>query len=389
MKPGKLRIARFTQLTAPACAALLLYPVATRAIGPDTQIIQDADAVNAPTLNDVCALGYMSGGKFVEIGSGSTIGYQVNTNGSSLSYVFSILTADHVPTPPPVLTTVEWGSGNSAGPYAGLSYLMTASINGYVDCPDPNIFGGTWHNGIQDLAVVDATVTVNMNNPAAGMSEQAVVANNLFTLAPYVTVTPTATNSNSGALTELGYSGGAGAGGGIWNGVRYNNFTAAFSDARRFQNTTNSGIIGAGGFKGLVGWTVQSPSPAGGGASFAGDSGGPYLFGGSGANTSYPTNTTVNPGYPTTTNGTHVNFTDYLEAVHVAGDNGQGPATPGAQGYGEPLVETGNAATGSYDWVEQYAGAYNNEVCLIPEPGVATLLVVGVGCCLARRRTRA
>jgi hypothetical protein len=86
-----------------------------------------------------------------------------------------------------------------------------------------------------------------------------------------------------------------------------------------------------------------------------------------------------------------VNYSDNEEVVHVAGDQGGGLANAlvGQTGAGEPLLATGNPATGSFDWVDQYAGANNDLVCTIPEPGAAGLLVFGLGFVLARRRSRA
>jgi hypothetical protein len=363
MKPIKLRIARCAKLTAPACAALLLYPVATRAIGPDTQIILDADAVAAPNLNDACAIGYFSGTNFIEDGSGSTIGYQVNTNANgTTSVVFSILTANHVATSPNA-QDVEWGSGNPNGPYAALSYLMGANVTSIMSCPAPNPVSGIK----QDMALMSVTVTYADFNAAAGKNELPLVENNLISLQPYMS--PGIFTNNGSSFTELGYGTA-----GKWNGTRYVG-VGGLDDARRFQNNTTLGLTGGG----LVKWANKAPSAAGGGASFGGDSGGPYLFGGPGTASSY------------TTNGIPVQFSNYEQVVHVAGDTNNIPNTklPGDLGYGEPLVKTGNAATGSFDWAVQYAGANNDLVCTIPEPAVAGLLVVGLGCFLARRRTRA
>jgi hypothetical protein len=144
-------------------------------------------------------------------------------------------------------------------------------------------------------------------------------------------------------------------------------------DARRFQNNTitaftSTGPVGYGPYvEPLVNWNYLPATAAGGGASFPGDSGGPYLFGGPSVYSA--------ASFP----GQTVNYSDYEEAVHVAGQSDiNGNKIVGMQGSGVPLIESANPALDSYDWAEYYADSfYNGAISAVPEPGTVALICMG------------
>jgi PEP-CTERM motif len=360
----KTKIVPFVQLTALASTTLLLSPIAAHAIGPNDQIITDAQAAGAPTLNDVCAIGDTANNTFLQDGTGTLIGYQTNASGI---INFAILTADHVASDNDM--NVNFGPGQAAG-----GYDLSMNAGGYV----------TFQN--QDISILQASI-----NPATLNAGQLAYLNlleaNMVHVAPY-------TPNTYSSFTQVGYGLG-----GVWNpalgvsgGYAAQSSPFTIQDARRFQNNTitayNAPAAQTYGayFEPTVNWKYLPKTLAGGGAAFGGDSGGPYFFSGSSTQSSNSLGNVT------------VNYSDYEEAIHVAGQTTYqtnamtGVITAikfvGNTGTGVPLLQTpAIPATDSYDWVEGYAGEQgaNGLICLIPEPSSVALLALGACCCFARR----
>jgi len=334
----KTTIVRFMAKCVLASTVLFLSHVAAYAIGPDTQIVYDADIAAGSPLNDVTSI--LNNGS--QIGTGTVIGYQVDGEDD----VFAVLTAAHVATA--AVNQAAFGEG----PAAGGGYSLVASLGGYTTF------------GTQDLAIMQAVVNTANLTPAQ-QAALTLVQNNLVTLAPY-------TQSGPQYFTQIGY-GTAGS----WNAALGLNggYTpiGGQDDARRFQNNTilsmtANGPVGYGPYtEPLVNWKYLAAGAAGGGASFPGDSGGPYLFGGSSVTSEEST-----PGQT-------VNYSDVEEVVHVAGasqPNGNELVGQGASGV--PLIQSANPALDSYDWAVYYADSYyDGAISDIPEPGTVALIFMG------------
>jgi hypothetical protein len=333
----KTTIVRFMAKCALSSTVLFLSHVAAYAIGPDTQIVYDADIAGGSPLNDVTSI--LNNGS--QVGTGTVIGLEQDGEDD----IFAVLTAAHVAT-----ATVNQAAFGE-GPAAGGGYSLVANLGGYVTF------------GSQDLAIMQAVVnTANLTPPQ--QAELNLVENNFVTLAPY-------TQSGPQYFTQVGYGTG-----GTWNpalggGVGGYSPIGGQDDARRFQNNTilnmtPNGPVGAF-TEPLVNWNYLAAGAAGGGAGFPGDSGGPYFFGGSSvySEESYPGNT--------------VNYSDDEEAVHVLGtSDANGNKIVGMQGSGVPLIQSANPTLDSFDWAESYAGdSINNPISDIPEPGTVALICMG------------
>ena len=374
-----------------AVSFLFLASRVAVAIGPQYQVIGDPVAAGAGPLNDVTSLLLANG---IENGTGSVIG--VSAPNANNVVTMAVLTARHVAVSAVTTANFGVGPGEAGAPGVG-PYLLSANLNGtfvgftLVDpVNNPN-------NRPQDLAIMKARVKV----PAGGaaLAEFNLVTNpaNIFLLAPFPTTPPAPgmTVAANNQFTEIGYGT---AGTYDTANTVYTPSVIANDDARRFQNNTvtsvdGSALITRGGvqyYQPEVNWSVMAPSAAGGGASFPGDSGGPYLTGGVlaqlNANSVSVTPSFVDPNNvnnPLPSNvaiNIPLSYTDYLSAVHVAG---AAPKTVGAGGFGVPLVQTGSRRTGSLNWALHYA----NNPTAIPEPNSLLLILAG-NCCwvlLARR----
>jgi hypothetical protein len=345
IKPMKTTIVRFMAKCALASTVLFLSHVAAYAIGPDYQIVYDADIAGGGTLNDVTSL-LIAG---VEDGTGTVIGWQQDGEDD----VFAILTAQHVASAG--VTQAAFGEG----PAAGGGYSLEANLEGYTTF------------GTQDLSIMKAVVDTAGLTPAQ-QAELNLVQNNIVQLAPY---------TGSTYFTQVGYGTG-----GTWNpalggGAGGYSPIGGQDDARRFQNNSITGMVANGpvGYgpyvEPLVNWNYLAASPAGGGAGFPGDSGGPYFFGGPSVLTG---------------SGITADYSDYEEAVHVAGQSdANGNKIVGMQGSGVPLIQSANPALDSYDWAEYFADSYyNGAISDIPEPGTVALICMGaafLGSRLGRR----
>ena len=181
---------------------------------------------------------------------------------------------------------------------------------------------------------------------------------------------------------------------GIWNSdtKTYQPIAPQPDDARRFQNNSINTVFGNSivgrYYEPLVQWNYAAPSAAGGGASFGGDSGGPYLTGTTGA-TYQATSVSVTPSFTNNVGSMNptnplpagrainipLNFTDGESAVHVLGQSytNDFSEAPGMTADGVPLVQTGNPLTGSYDWATYWA----NNAAIIPEPDSLALTALG------------
>ncbi len=341
-------------------ASLLIVAGSARlamAIGPQYQTIGDPPP--AGTLNDVVFLDGATAS-----GTGSVIGE--STPDANGNVDLAILTADHVASAV-AGGTCNFGSDATNAPLLTLPLSATYKSFKLVDAVN-NPLGLR-----EDLAI--------MLVPNVAPNPLFAPANN-FLLAPFAAAPPAANKTNvvSQKFTELGYG----------FGGTYNPATATYiSDnapgTRRFQNNTVTKIFGNASdgtyFNPLVNWQNLAPSAAGGGASFGGDSGGPYLTGGASAalNATWVTNTpsfngAANPPLDTNTAiSINLSYTDYESAVHVSGDPGAKVVDGTTGGYGIPLVQTGDLTTGTYDWAEFYA---NNPI-MIPEPASFVLVALG------------
>lgn len=322
---------------------LFLSHVAAYAIGPDTQVVYDVDIAGGSPLNDVTSI--LDDGS--QIGTGTVIGYQVDGTVD----VFAVLTAAHVATA--AVNQAAFGEGPAAGGVGnGNGYSLTANLGGYVTF------------GTQDLAIMQAVVNTAGLTPAQ-QAELNLVENNLVSLAPY-------TQSGPQYFTQAGYGTA-----GTWNPALGANggYTpvGGQDDARRFQNNTITGMtangpVGYGPYvEPLVNWSYLAAGAAGGGASFPGDSGGPYLFGGSSV------------ASPESSPGQTVNYSDVEEAVHVAGASlANGNKLVGMGASGVPLIQSADPTLDSYDWAEYYADSYfNGAISEVPEPGTVALICMG------------
>ncbi len=365
-------------------AAILLASSAVLAIGPQYQVIGDPVAAGAGPLNDVAALLLANG---IEEGTGSVIGASApNANGV---VTLAILTARHVAVSAAKTAGFGVGPGEAGAPGAG-AYPLSANLGAFAGFTLTDAVNNP-NNRPQDLAIIKATVKTPAGGAALAEFNKVVSAANIFLLAPFPTAPPApgASVASTTKFTELGY-GTAGTFNTALN--RYIPSGVATDDARRFQNNTASSVDGPAlitrdlvqYYQPEVHWSVLAPSAAGGGASFPGDSGGPYLTGGVlatlNANSvsvtpSYTDNTDPNnPLPPNVAINIPLSFTDYLSAVHVAG---AAIKNVGSAGLGVPLVETGNRKTGSLDWALYFA----NNPTAIPEPGSFLLIALG-NCCL-------
>jgi hypothetical protein len=368
------------------------------AIGPRYQVIGDPVAAGAGPLNDVISLVDANG---IEQGTGSLIGIDARPGGLTF---MSVLTARHVALGPSPIKTARFGvgPGEAGAPGAG-AYPLVANYNNnfagftLVDATNnPN-------NRVEDLAILQVAVNVPAGGAALAEYNKVVSPANIFLLSPFPTAPPAPNSSvaSTAKFTELGY-GTAGTYDTANN--RYIPSGVNNDDARRFQNNNADSVNGPAlmtysgvqYYQPLVNWTYKAPSAAGGGASFGGDSGGPYLTGGvlaplnanSVSVTPYFTDNTNanNPLPPNVATNIPLSYTDYLSAVHVSGVSapGTGIETVGGAAGGVPLTQTGNINTGTLNWALFYAANPRG----IPEPGSVVLVAIA-NCFLvliARRR---
>jgi hypothetical protein len=376
-------------------AAVLLAPSLVHAIGPQYQAVGDATGpfTGAPagTINSVVSLRLANG---TQDGTGTVIGVTpADANGN---VTFAILTARHVAVDvnagnPLTFASFGVGPGQAGVPGAG-TYALSAPLSRQFQSfwiVDPT---NNPNNFPVDMAIMAAKVNINSGllGNANNVAEYNLVTNpgNNALIRPFQ-VAPPAANSSVAAnqsFTQFGY-GTAGT-----FDTANNKFVAVSpqpDDSRRFQNNTINQVEGNAVrtydanqtyFQPQVDWNILKPSNAGGGASFGGDSGGPY-FTGSILNPQPAIQVSVTPSFVDNTNANNplppnvalnipVNFYNYLAAVHVGGSTTK---TVGNSGFGVPLVETGDATTGTEDWALYYA----NNPQLIPEPGSIVLLAFG------------
>ena len=382
----QIRLALFV-----AMLTFLFASHAALAIGPQYQVVGDPVAIGAGPLNDVASLLLASG---TENGTGSVIG--VSAPNANNVVTMAILTARHVAVSPVTQAGFGVGPGEATAPGAG-AYPLVANLNGVFvgfTLADPV---NNPNNRPQDLAIMKARVKMPAGGAALNEFNLVTSALNVILVAPFPTTPPApgASVASTTQFTEIGYGTA-----GIYNTATttYNPVGGA-DDARRFQNNTATSVDGpklitrgaVQYYQPEVNWAYPAPSAAGGGASFGGDSGGPYFTGGIAAPlnansvTVTPTfannNDVNNPLPPNVAIAIPLSYTDYVSAVHVAG---QLPKAVGNTASGVPLAQTGNRRTGSFDWAQFYA----NNPTAIPEPGSLLLIAVG-NCCLmlfARRR---
>jgi hypothetical protein len=382
-----------------ALLSILLASSAAMAIGPQYQVIGDPVAAGAGPLNDVVSLVDANG---IEQGTGSLIGIDARPGGLTF---MSILTARHVALGPSAIKTARFGvgPGEAGAPGAGAYPLVANYNNNFVGFTLVDAVNNP-NNRVEDLAILQVAVKVPAGGAALAEYNKVVSPANIFLLSPFPTAPPAPNSSaaSTAKFTELGY-GTAGTYDTANN--RYIPSGVNNDDARRFQNNNADKVDGPalmtyGGiqyYQPLVNWAYKAASAAGGGASFPGDSGGPYLTGGVlaplNANSvsvtpSYTDNTNANnPLPPNVATNIPLSYTDYLSAVHVSGVSapGTGIETVGGAASGVPLTETGNRNTGTLDWAMFYGA---NPLLIVPEPG-SILLVIIANCYLVlfvRRR---
>lgn len=378
-----------------ALAAVLLAPTLGHAIGPQYQAAGDATGpftgAAAGTINSVVSLRLSNGN---QDGTGTVIG--VTAPDPDGTVTFAILTARHVAADLTAATPLTFASFGVGPGQAGVPGAGTYALSGVLS----KEYQSFWivdpvnnpNNYPVDLAVVAAKVnlTGGLLGNANKAAEYNIVTNagNNALLRPFQVAPPAAGSSVAAnqPFTEFGY-GTAGTFDTANN--KYVAVSALPDDSRRFQNNTINQVQGNAVrtydpaqkyFQPQVDWNILGPSNAGGGASFGGDSGGPY-FTGSTLNPDPAINVSVtpsfvdnaNPGNPLPPNvalNIPINYYNYLGAVHVGGSTTK---TVGNNGFGVPLFETGDASTGTEDWALYYA----NNPQLIPEPSSVVLLAFG------------
>jgi hypothetical protein len=373
-------------VTCAIVATLLLATPIAHAIGPQYQVIGDPVPAGAGTLNDAVSLTFANNS---ENGTGAVIGVsQPDANGN---VCLAILTANHVAISG--VTQAQFGVGPGANfgkagadpnvPGVG-PYLLNANLDShFVTFGLPGAPGGR----TEDMSIMVAHVNVN-NLAGAALAEYNKVAANSFLLAGYNAANLPApgtsrnlTGANQIPFTELGYGT---AGKYDTANTKYIPSGINADDARRFQNNTVTSLSGNAVqgtyYEPLANWNYAAPSVAGGGASFGGDSGGPYLVGGNASAVDvYPrfVDDTNPPAGLTAGMKTNIpiNFTDAEFAVHVLGQSNRvdGSESVGQGASGIPLISTGNTYTGSLDWALVYAA----NPCLVPEPDSLVLSALG------------
>ena len=189
-------------------------------------------------------------------------------------------------------------------------------------------------------------------------------------------------------------------------------YLAGASMTRRYENNTLTGINGnslnynyfnganpvknlaTGYFQPTVDFKIPAPNALGGGDGLPGDSGSPLFVDTNGAinnnvKPSYFNGAAAPAGSPTagTTINVPIQYTTGILAVFVGYTLNTYPPDPvGLVLPSVPLVYTGDVATGSLDWANQYAA----NPTLVPEPGTLALLGLGgVLAAFAVRRQRA
>jgi len=386
-KLGLSRSLQGAALLADCVLAACLTAATAYAIGPQYQVIGDPVAVGGGTLNDVVSLRLANGS---EEGTGAVVG-STGPDANGFAY-FAILTADHVAKAQVTQASFGVGPGEAGAAGAG-PYTLTMNIwPGYQTFylpPDPL---NNPNNFPEDLSMMLAYVNVNnLTGDALTQFNRVGTPANNFLLAPFPAAIPAPGNSAPAnqKFTQLGYGVA-----GIYNTAmnRYREIAPTPDDARRFQNNTVTTIRGNNipnygrYYEPQVVWIYSAPSAAGGGEASNGDSGGPFLTGG----TTAPLNATsvsVKPSFDDNTDPNNplepgvaidvkLNFTDYVSAVFVTG-NGDLTTDGTKGGAGVPLVQTRDRTTGSLDWALYYA----NNPTLIPEPGTWAIVWLGAGIC--------
>ncbi len=289
-----------------ALAAACLAPSIAWAIGPQYQVVGDPVPAGAGQLNDVASL-YKP--DFGENGTGAVIGQ--TTPDADGDVDFAILTANHVAISGVNEAYFGVGPGEPTAPGAG-PYLLGISLTSYVTFALPGAPGGA----TEDLSIMQGEVDINTLTPNQLAEYNQLIRNDITLTAAFSTLVPAAYSTNSVSpvpFTEMGYGTA-----GIWNSdtKTYQPIAPQPDDARRFQNNSINTVFGNSivgrYYEPLVQWNYAAPSAAGGGASFGGDSGGPYLTGTTGA-TYQATSVSVTPSF--TNNVGSMNPTNPLPQV--------------------------------------------------------------------------
>ncbi len=340
-----------------ACAVMAAIGVAGPiwAIGPNDQFIPDAP--NPLSLGSV--------GFFTGIGTGTVISAATNGNQG----IVAILTANHV---------AQDALNGIFNIGAKAPYSATFTIMGYqtYSIVDPVNNPGKLP---EDISVMEGIDTQPVNAGAA---------QNIFNLlkANIATVTNPGTGNgpfagaaitNPVSFTQLGYGlqgQYTSSVGGIPNNPGY--VSTGVSGQRLFQNNNilqySAPATQAYGsyYEPLVRYIYLAPDSAGHGASFPGDSGGPYFTGGgSGSITiSIAAGGRLGQTIP-------INYSNSISAVHVGGSLSKLVGT--GTGIGVPVTP------GLYNWLQPFV---LNPATAVPEPAALALLGFGGGLLLLRRR---
>jgi hypothetical protein len=353
-------ISRSTRfLAAPIAHALraLLFLVLVSSAVQATAPIQQR--TNPAAFDNLYSVVDMVASRTADIGTGSIIDKHINVNGIGF---FCVLTADHNFPDAKAIGFGDWGTApNPANGFASVYPVVALGTGGSTGTKDIAVaivrYGAVdaFFNGVEEL---------DLWSPPAG---------NDAALAVH-------TNANVNKFTEVGFGN---------TGVPHyamgvqDGFTPQDSfGTQRFQNANRTSVnlnAAHGAYTYTdVRWFPQPVSPGnpdlGGGSSFQGDSGGPYFL------TDEVTKTIagLTDVFGNAVGNQNIDlFTNTIFAVHTFGNNKN------------PQLFSDSSTTDPHGGVLLSAGdvEWIHEICHIPEPGTAVLLII-MACswCAATRR---
>lgn len=325
------------------------------AIGPNDQSIPDAP--NPLSLGSV--------GFFTGVGTGTVISAATSGNQG----IVAILTANHV---------ARDASNGIFNIGAKSPYSATFKIMGYQNYAivDPVNNPGRLP---EDISVMEGIDTQAVNTGAAQTifnqlkSSIATVTNPGAGNGPFANAAIT----NPVSFTQIGYGlqgQYTSSVGGIQNNPGY--VSTGTSGQRLFQNnnilqySAPAKQTYGSYYEPLVTYIYLAPDSAGHGASFPGDSGGPYFTGGGSGSITISNNVGGRQGQTIP-----IDYSNSISAVHVLGSSAKLVGT--GLGSGVPITP------GLYNWLQPFVV---NPATAVPEPAALALLAVGGLMLLLRRR---